>query len=637
MSKAPAVIVADFETKGIEARPKYPPKPVSLALKWPDRKEHQLMSWGHNGGGNNCTEKEARAAYKEARDSRYPMLFQNGSFDQDVAETHWEIPLLPWEKYHETMFLLFLWDPHAPSLALKESAERLLGMPPEEQDDLKAWILANVPEAKRKPSTWGAYIWMAPYKIVRPYHKGDLTRTLKLFDWLHPRVVDAGMGEPYDRERRLMPILLRNARRGMRVDVAGLERDIPRLEEGLAKADGWLRKRLGDFNFNSPTQLADALEAKGVVTEFKLTPKGFRGTGKKQLTIDRFSDKKVYQVLTYKAQMETSIGTFMRPWRELAGDGDLIYPVWAQVRSPKGDTNDTKGARSGRIICSKPNLLNIPKKWKKSAGLGYLHPDWLKVPELPYIRTYALPEKGKQWGRRDFNQQELRLFGYYEEGPVAEGFLTDPNFDTHEIVREAVEAALVEAALRESFDRDSAKGVVFARLYGQGLAGLMELLKLQEDEKPVAQLVQRALNDAMPSIKALDNMLKELVRTGAPIMTWGGRLYYVEPPKYVEKFGRNMSFEYKMLNYLMQGSGADVTKEVLCRYEDHPKRQEDFIVTVYDEIDINLPKSAKGARQEMAVLKECMRSVDVAPLTMESDGEVGPSWGAVAKFEERAA
>jgi DNA polymerase I-like protein with 3'-5' exonuclease and polymerase domains len=420
----------------------------------------------------------------------------------------------------------------------------------------------------------------------------------------------------------------------MRVDIASLEHDIPLLQAGMVKADTWLQKRLGDINLNSDKQLGDALYDKGIVTNFKLTPKGQRGVGKKHLTIDRFNDKKVYQVLTYKSQLSTCLGTFMEPWLELAGSGDVIHPSWSQVRSAKGDTKDSKGARSGRIICSKPNLLNLPKKWAKSKGLGYVHPMWLKVPELPFIRTYALPSKGKRWGRRDLNQQELRLFGFFEEGPVMDGFLSDPDYDIHEIVRAEIERQLREAGLRDSFERDLAKGVVFARLYGQGITGLMELLKLSEDERPIAQLVQRALNAAIPSIKELDNALKDLSRTGAPIKTWGGRLYYVEEPKYVEKFNRNMTFEYKLTNYLCQGSGADVTKEVLCRYDEHPKRRERFITSVYDEIDINLPMSDKGTRQEMNVLKECMLSIDVKPMEMKSNGEVGSTWGTLKPWSD---
>ena len=42
--------------------------------------------------------------------------------------------------------------------------------------------------------------------------------------------------------------------------------------------------------------------------------------------------------------------------------------------------------------------------------------------------------------------------------------------------------------------------------------------------------------------------------------------------------------------------------------------------------------SDKGARQEMNVLKECMLSIDVKPMEMKSNGEVGPNWGALKEF-----
>lgn len=491
------------------------------------------------------------------------------------------------------------------------------------------WIIANIPEARRKPSTAGAYICECPYQIVRPYHKGDLTRTGGLYNYLYPLIIDAGMGEAYDRERRLMPVLLENARVGMRVDVDGLAKDLPAMKAGVEKIDLWLKKRLGNINIDSDKQLGEALYDKGIVQDFKRTAKGQLSVSKKYLTIDKFKDKQVYQALTYRGQMSTSISMFVEPWLDLVGAGDRLYPNWSQVRSPKGDSNDTKGARSGRVICSRPNFLNIPKKWKRSISAGFVHPTFVKVPELPFIRKYVLPDPRQVWGRRDFNQQELRLFGHYEEGPVMEGFLTDPNFDIHEIARAEEERALIEAGLRESFDRDSAKTTVFGRLYGQGVPGLMQSLHLPDEDKLVAQLIQKAINTAIPSIKELDNQLKALAKEGRPIRTWGGRLYYCEEPKYIEKYGRNMTFEYKLLNYLCQGSGADVTKETLVRYNDHPKRRGRLVVTVYDEINFSCPKGA--LKSEMTLLRDVMKSIET-DIPMLSDGESGESWGTLSKY-----
>ena len=632
MLKAPPCIIFDFESHGIEPRPKYPPKPTSLALKWPDRKDYILMSWGHEAGGNNCTEKEARGELKRAYDSRYPILTQYGTFDHDVAEEHWDLPLPSWEKMHDTMYLIFLWDPHSPTLSLKPTAERLLGIPPEEQDRLKEWILANVDEARRKPSEWGAYIWKAPYSIVRPYHKGDLTRTGKLFEWLWPRVVDVGMQAAYDRERRLMPILLRNARRGMRVDVAGLERDLPAMKLGIEKTDVWLRKRLSIENIDSDRQLGEALYNKGIVSDFKRTAKGQLSVSKKYLILDKFKDKRVYHALQYRGQLSTCVNMFAEPWLELGTVGaGWLFPNWAQVRSPKNDNRDTGGARSGRIICSKPNWLNVTKAWKRSVSAGYVHPVWLGVPELPLMRRYCLPDEKQQWGKRDFSGQELRLFGHYEEGPVMHGFLNDAKFDIHEGVRAEAERRLIEAGLRNSFDRDTAKTCVFGRLYGQGISGLLDALHLPEEDKSVAQIIQRAINTALPSIKDLDDALKDLAREGRPIRTWGGRLYYCEPPQYSEKYGRNMTYEYKLLNYLLQGSGADVTKETIIRYDAHPKRRGRFLNTVYDEISFSCTPGQM--KQEQKVLRECMLSIET-DIPMLSDGEAGPSWGDLKKWKD---
>lgn len=637
MSKAPPVIVADFETEEILPRPNYPPKPVSLALKWPDSREYELMAWGHGDGtkafDNNCTEKYALGRLKAAYASKYPIVWQNESFDLDVAETHWEMPLPDWRKRQDTMYMLFLHDPHAPSLALKESAHRILDVPPEEQDLLKAWILENIPEAKKKPSTWGAYISKAPYRIVRPYHKGDLVRTEKLFAYLYPRIVQSGMLEAYQRELKLMPILLRNSRTGMRVDFDALERDLPAMKKGIETTEAWLRKRLGDINLNSDKQLGTALYEKGIVSDFKRTPKGQLSVNSKYLTIDKFKDKDVYQALTYHGKMSTSVSMFMEPWIELAGatQGRVLHPNWVQVRSSKVG-GDSQGARSNRIICARPNLLNIPKKWRRSISAGFVHPTFLPVPELPFMRTYVLPGKGKRWGRRDYNQQEVRLFGHFEEGPVMEGFIKDPRFDIHEGVRVEEERALIASGLRTMFERDDAKTTVFGAFYGQGLRGLMEALKLRDPEdKDVGSAIHKALHKAVPSIKELSNQLQDIGKAGQPIRTWGGRLYYSEEPKYSEKYERNMTFHYKLISYLIQGSGADVMKEALVRYDAHPKRTEELIVTVYDEVNINLPKSEKGAKQEMTVLRDCMQSVEV-DIPMLSDGEAGPSWGKLTKF-----
>ena len=137
----PAIV--DFETLGITQRPHYPPPPVGVSVKLPGKKS-KYYSWGHV-TGNNSTWSEAKQVLDHAWACKDGVAFQNGKFDVDVAEVHMKMDPLPWERVHDTLFLLFLDDPHQMELGLKQSASRLLDLPPDEQDDVRDWLLEHQP------------------------------------------------------------------------------------------------------------------------------------------------------------------------------------------------------------------------------------------------------------------------------------------------------------------------------------------------------------------------------------------------------------------------------------------------------------------------------------------------------------
>ena len=195
--RMPRPATVDFETKGIEGRPDYPPEPVSVSIKrW--GKKPKFFAWGHLSGGNNCDKATAHRALVDVWKEPDGLLFQNAKFDVDVAEVHFDLPIPTWDRIHDTMFLIYLEDPRLPTFALKPSAEHFLGMPPEEQDAVKDWILQkdhklwieshlgiDPKTGKRetvKPSTFGKYIAYAPGDVVGPYADGDVIRTEKRFE-----------------------------------------------------------------------------------------------------------------------------------------------------------------------------------------------------------------------------------------------------------------------------------------------------------------------------------------------------------------------------------------------------------------------------------------------------------------------
>jgi len=630
----PRCRVIDFETEGIQRRPAYPPVPVGFSIKNPGERKSKYWSWGHP-TANNCTKEQAQRVLLDAWRSGDPLLFQQAKFDVDVAQEHMGMTSIGWDRIHDTMYLLALHDPYAPSLSLKPSAERILGMPSTERNELRDWIVANVPEARRRPSEWGAYICKAPGDLVGRYADGDVVRTDKLFNKLFTDIQQRSMLEAYDRERRLMPILLDNERQGICVDLPKLERDYKTYTAALEKADVWLRKRLRtpNLNLDADQDVADALERNKIVTDWVYTapskahPGGVRSVAKKNLTVDMFRDKKVAQAWLYRNIVATCIRMFMEPWLAMAREsGGRIYTNWNQVRQAHGEDN-TAGARTLRMS-SNPNFQNVPKNWKKAIAEGYCYPAWLCVPELPFMRSYFLPDKGMLWGRRDYNQQELRFLAHFEDGPLMQRYVDNPRLDIHAEVQ-----AYILEILGIDLPRDPVKILNFGDIYGRGLAALAQAMHVSVDD---ARRLRKAKDQLLPGVPALTEAIRQRSKAGYPIRTWGGREYYVEEPKFVKKYKRVMTFEYKLLNYLVQGSSADATKESIIRYHMHPKSAPNtgdgrFLVTVHDENDICAYKGI--FKREMLLLRDVMQSIE-ADVPMLSDGEGGPNWAALQALKE---
>lgn len=635
-------IVLDFETDPIQTRPDYPPKPVSFSLQMPTWKAPRFFSWGHYTGKNNTSRNDAERALITAYGAvseKHPLLCHNAKFDLDVAEVHFGLKPPPWHLFHDTMFLLFLDDPHQRSLGLKPSATRILGVEQDEKDAVVAWVLehkkqleSDFPEIVSvhggiKPSTAGAFIAYAPGDVVGPYANGDVERTMALFKAKYAEVtVDRGMKDAYDRERRLLPILLRNEREGVRVDLPRLETDKVTFEAAQAKTDAWIRKALKApaLDLDKDAEVAKALDAADAVTEWTLTATGRRSVSKHNLKLSHFRDQKLAAAYSYRQKCATMLETFIRPWLHHGANG-WMHTSWNQVRQSKGD-NATGGTRTGRPSTDSPNFLNMPKRVRESEVGGFLMPTHISgLPALPKVRSYILPdEKGWLIGRRDFNQQELRVLAHFEDGALLEAYRADPRLDVHDfLMKEIVNGLGIDV------DRAITKPLNFGYIYGQGIGSLAERMNRTVDE---VRRFRDAQMKALPGLKSLSDSLKNRARMEQPITTWGGRQYYVEEPVFSEKFGRWQTFEYKLLNYLVQGSSADITKESIIRYEDVRKHSR-FMLSVYDENDICAPK--KAIKAEMLSLREVMMSIELdAPLL--SDGEVGPTLGDLEDLKEPA-
>jgi DNA polymerase I-like protein with 3'-5' exonuclease and polymerase domains len=612
------MIVVDFETHGVETG--VPPEPVGVAIL--RRGKARYYAWGHP-TNNNCTKADAARALEEAWRSREPLLFHNAKFDLRVAYKFFNLPIPAWGRIHDTMFLSFLWSPHKTS-SLKETAQRELGEAPSERDELAEWLVEQkiIPK-KYSKENFGRNIWRTPGDLCGAYAIGDVTRTLGLYNHLLPKITEAGMLKAYTRECRLLPILIENERVGMRVDMAGLERDVPTFQAAKDACDRWARKRLKtpSLNVDAPDEVAAALKKCKVVTEFVQTPGGKDSISKVNLTFDMYKDQEVARVLAYRGKLETLLANSMVPWLDQArSNHGFISTEWNQVKAVD------HGTRSGRLSCSR--FQNIAKSVE-----GASYPAAPRVPPLPNVRRYILPDRGDAFIHRDYNQQEFRILAHFEGGELQEAYVNDPHLDYHVKMQE-----LLWEVSHLKLERRPTKILNFGINYGMGIGKLAVSLGLAAKYacKPgcphkvckaaiEARSLRAAQKAAVPGVAELNRELIDLGKKGEAIRTWGGRLYYCEDPK-MDGDRIVQTYEYKLLNYLIQGSAADCTKEALVRYHDHPKKSARFLVTVHDEINVSANK--KLAKEQSEVLREVMESIEF-DVPMLTDGKVGPNWGEI--------
>lgn len=602
--------ILDFETEAINGNPTVrPPKPVGLAYKRPGYKG-RYACWGHPTGntieGHGVALAVLQEAIYNAEHHGEEMLFHNAKFDISVAEAHMGVSFANIDPclIHDTLYSVFLYDPYASTFSLKPSSERILGLPPDEQDALRDWILGHVAEATAK--NFGAFICKAPAHIVAPYAIGDVDRTLKL----HQFLIDKVPREAYQREQKLMPILRASEMHGIRVASDRLLRDTSAFEASLIKVDAAIYRQIGTCNLDSGDELADKLEKAGKVTNWVMTPTGKRSTarGNLEACID---DKGLLQLLQYRGALSHCLSNFLRPWCQLTTDyGGRLHPEWNQVRQ-MGGHKDTKGTRTGRLSGSKPNFQNVANEYEIIIPKGY--------PAMPLMRGYMLADEGMVWCKRDYSQQELRILAHYSEGRLFERYQADPRIDAHV---ETGELILQYCGL--SLPRKYVKITGFSMIYGAGIRSLSEQLGVTAHE---ASGIKGAYLMALPEVGDLMEDCKNRGNYGQTIITWGGRIYPVEPPKIIK--GNMRTFAYKLLNYLIQGSAGDCTKESIVRWHSD-KGNGQFLSTVHDENNIQAPKETW--KQDMAKLRNAMESIEF-DVKMLSDGFYGADWAHLKECE----
>ena len=597
----------DFETAGIVNGSNKSPEPCGFALKQDDKKSIYI-SWDHPGPNEHC-KLDAQNILNEVWLSDEKIMCHNSKFDLRVALEWFNLPVPEPSRIIDTMIMAYLIDARETSLSLKPLAEKYCNMPPDDQSNLNNWLIKN----GHKP---GRDICKAPADLVGPYACSDVDMTYALYKYLEPHVLNGDHIElAFNREMAVLPIVIDMEARGI-----SISKDIHDIRAKLEKTFELQDLQLtayGEGEKPGSKAMFNVLRRKGLIDESKIeyTPKGNPRYGKDFLE-GMIADKELVSTLKLRGKLQKFIGTYLKPFSESSLlYGFKFYPYYNQTRS-----EDDFGTRTGRFSS---NIQQLPKDSGDNFAL-YAEDD-ATINAMPSVRSLIVPSDSSMiLIKRDFSGQELRVVAHYAEGSILRAYKNDPKMDVHAFVDN-----LIQEMTGHHLSRTPVKMINFLKLYGGGPAKLAERLKIPLDK---AKTFFKVYDEALPEFKGLMKDIENIARSGKKIRTWGGRSYLVEPASHDPQTGRRKEFYYKLGNVLIQGSSADMTKEAMIRYFYHPDKKGNLLMTVHDEIVVEVHSQYKDS--EMKILKWAMDEIPYWDVPLCSDGATGINLGKMEAYED---
>jgi len=376
--------------------------------------------------------------------------------------------------------------------------------------------------------------------------------------------------DPIKREITLMPHIMKMERKGIRLDGTALKKDRDDYFNQMNELDEQIYVYLGrEVDIDSSEDLANAIETRHPNAPFKKTDKTKKRSVSKDSLLQAIGAfPELLGPILERNAFATCLRTFIGPWLLQYETHGRLHMQWNQIR------NYTEtGARTGRLSSS-PNLQNIPVEWEQlRSQLEKIHYK-LKF-ELPSVRKYILADEGKILIGRDYSGQELRLLAHFSDGTLLRLLLEEPARDLH-----------IGAANAAGLTRKEAKTLAFAVIYGAGIERISESLEITEYR---AREIKSAYLRALPEIKRFTESVQATAHRHALVETLGGRNYRVELA----------SFAYRLVNYKIQGSAADQTKQAMIDFCESADEDEDLLLSVHDQLVIQAPI----AGQDMAAAK----------------------------------
>jgi DNA polymerase I-like protein with 3'-5' exonuclease and polymerase domains len=467
----------------------------------------------------------------------------------------------------------------------------------------------------------------APVSMAREYAIVDPELALLLWAWQEEEIRAQGIERIWDLERRLMPLLVKIERQGVRVDEERAQLAIKDTAIAIREAQAALDQLAGKpVNAQSAPQLrvlfgcrnegseSDPKWFTAEGTSLELTDAGGPCLDKDALIrLEEFGDPRAKHIRTLRR---------MDKARQFLSDHIIGHAVNGRVFPNYNQTRGENelGTGTGRFSIDDPALQQIPARDKEVAAI---------------VRACFLPETGDRWACADWEQFEFRWFAHYTKDPnILQAYEENPHTDFHQTVSEITGIPRNPRYAGDANAKQINLGLVFGMGRGE-MAYQMGLEHTVHQDKagrvwkragPQAERIFDSYHSAIPGVKALLDQAASRAKAKGYVQT---------------VLGRRIRFPggratHKAAGLVFQGTSADCMKlkmlemDAVC--EAHGWR---MLLSVHDEIDFSVP--TKQEKKAKTIIQQNLETFDgeACPIKcrvpIRSSVAFGPNWWEASK------
>ena len=586
-------------------------------------------------------------------DSSRTFVFHNAKFDLGMLQFEGIDPFKMKAHFDCTLTMSKVLMSTGQNHDLRSLTIKLLRRDPKDKDDIQLWIKQNsrsfTKEHGRPPGFHDA-----PESLVKRRVTWDAESTLKLYLKFKPQIAKT-CPQLYETERLLELVCIDMENTGILIDISKAKelraqavKDLARLKADL---DALVcpftiikkkkRRRQGEQYIeeipeiitslnpaSSAIHLPAAFKKMGIPLKYRTEPKkkakGKQGkTGGGNWSFDEYAMiryvskplagviktsseegwlanryyKEVYKVLkTHKLPKRELLPPLILKYRELS---KMISTYYDHLINDCADIKVTPTGREVGVLHCKFNPSEA-----MTGRFSVSDPSLQNWPRLLGPRQCVIPRLGRRNWHSDYEQVEMKMFVHFAKDKIMAKAIDD---DIHL----AVAAQIYQLPRKKvtSEQRKRAKGTNFGIIYGAGGKKIAETLTRKglptsetEGKMTVAQYHRK-----FPSVRKTTQGLASSLRRFGYITNPFGRRYHIPS-----------ALSYKALNYMCQGTSADLMKAAMVKIWLWLKKhgfKSKMIMTIHDEIVLEVVRAEE--KQIVPMVKQLMedRTSFFVPIT----------------------